>query len=98
MLRKSLQALFAATLIALAGVVAWASFMPGGAEAMVDEAAEHIKHADYLRAVNVLNLAEGNARGPLLERLRRLRYDANTRLDNTAAALLDVDRLIRDGH
>src|SRR5688572_27914181 len=98
MLRKSLKALFEATLVAMAAVVVFALSNDGAAEAAVDEAAEHIAHGRYARAVAVLNLAEGNARDKLLERVRRLRYEANTKLDDSAAALLDVDLLLRDGH
>src|SRR5436190_22058890 len=98
MLRKSLQALFAATLLALAAVVAYASLQLSDAEATVNEAAELIAAGEYARAVTVLGFAEGSARGKLLERVRRLRYEANTKLDDSAAALIDVNALLRDGN
>lgn len=98
MLRKSLLALFASALLALAAVVVYATLHLSDAEDAVDEAAGHVANGEYARAVNVLDLAERSARGALLERLRRLRCTANTKLQNAPAALRDVELLLRDGH
>ncbi len=97
MFRKSLQALFASALLALAAVVAYATLHLSDAEDAVDRAAGMIARGEYQSAVSELGLAEGQARGAVLERLRRLRYAANTRLQNARAALLDVGALLRDG-
>ncbi len=102
MVAKSLQILVWAALAALVTIVAFAMLRLRGADDQLAEAEEAITRSEFARAVAVLNSAEnaasvqGNA--AVRARLWRLRYAANTALDNAAYALRDVDQLLRGGH
>jgi hypothetical protein len=97
MLLKSLQVLIAVALLALAAIVGFALLGFTGPRDTIDEAARHVARGELARAVALLDRAAPSVAGdPVLrERLLRLRANANRDLQKHAAALRDVDELLR---
>ncbi|MBL9078725.1 MAG: hypothetical protein JNL08_14540 [Planctomycetes bacterium] len=100
MLRRSFQLLLVATLLALAGIVAYATAGIHDAGEMLDEAERLAQGGAHATAIARLDLAERSPRvqrdPALRERLLRLRLAAQTALENPRGALLDVDKLLQD--
>jgi hypothetical protein len=101
MLRQSLRLFVLIALVGFAATVGYAALSLRGPHEALGEAAGLMERGEYARAVNVLDLCERSQslqRDPaLLDRLRRMRYEANSRLRNPAGALRDVEHLLREG-
>lgn len=98
MARRSLQVFVALSLVALAAVLGFAALRLRGPEEMLREAQACFDRGEFARAVVVLSHGERShslARDPSKQaRLYRLRYAAQLQLDNPAAALADLERLL----
>ncbi len=101
MFQKSVQILFAAALVALAGTVGYALLHPNGAEDLLAKARALIAAKRPAQAVRELEMYENAASVQhdrnLRRELWRLRLQANSDLDNPDAALIDVENLLGDG-
>jgi hypothetical protein len=101
MFRKSLYFLVAASLLSLGAIVAYATLHVAGADEALDKAEQLHKRGESLAAVSELSYAERSYSvqrdRTRQQRLWRLRYQANTKLENWREALQDVDKLIADG-
>ncbi len=99
MFRRSFQILLVATLLALAAIIGYALTMDGAPESLA-RAEQLLQKQEYRRAIAELNSCEGGSSlqqdNALRERLLRLRYRANTALENHRGALRDVESLLRD--
>lgn len=97
MLRKSLQVLVGAVLLALVAIVAFATLGLNPPDQTLDDAERHVAHQDFARAIGLLNLVERDVQADPArhERLLRLRAAAHARLRNTQPALDDVEQLLK---
>jgi predicted Zn-dependent protease len=98
MFRRSFKVFLALAFCTLAAILGFALLRFRGPEEALTEAAAHFERGDYARTIRLLDLSEGSAslqRDPSkLQRLWRLRYAANARLDNPTGALRDLARLL----
>ena len=99
MLRKSLQVLAAALLLALLLTVGYAALL-GGPEQTLDRADRMFARGDYARALAELELADRSASlradRALRHRLWQRRYETYRQLGNHAGALADLEQLVRE--